>query len=186
MLVVMGGPSGCGKSYVAAMVGQLGAEVVSRDFIRFSLLGEGEDYFAHEKDVERNFYNNISSALENKDAVVVADATHLNPKSRRKLFQRISNTDGHKIVGIWVEGTPSKAKVFNSERVGLARVPQNVIDLQFKARLSPSIEEGFDDIIFVSPPAEDDDQRLVNSINQYQVRPLTLKSLARLLGMEEK
>ena len=57
VLYLLCGPSGSGKSTFAKLedskrklVGE-NCLIISRDIIRFSLLKDGEDYFAHEKEV---------------------------------------------------------------------------------------------------------------------------------------
>ena len=94
ILYIMCGPSGCGKSTWAHNFirenDPLYSNIrdVSRDEIRFSMLKDGEDYFAHEKEVFKKFVGTICQTLiDGFD--VIADATHLNEFSRRKLTQAI-------------------------------------------------------------------------------------------------
>ena len=58
-LYILCGPSGCGKTTWAEqfMSDDEDVRYVSRDEIRFSLLKEGEDYFAHEREI---FWHNRS------------------------------------------------------------------------------------------------------------------------------
>ena len=62
---IMSGVPGCGKSTWARKFASENDNVVhiSRDEIRFSLLKDGEDYFAHEDDVITIFYAKINEAL---------------------------------------------------------------------------------------------------------------------------
>ena len=59
---IMCGPAGSGKS--TWLIKQMKPKTdicISRDNIRFGLLKEGEDYFAHENDVKEIFYNSIAN-----------------------------------------------------------------------------------------------------------------------------
>lgn len=181
MLVMMGGPVASGKSHIAAMLKGLGATVVSRDAIRFSLLKEDEQYFAHERKVEKEFYGTISRLLEDEDAFVVADATHINPASRAKFFRKVKSWEKHKRVAIWVENCPKKAKEINTKRTGFAKVPESVIESQYNARHSPLPSEGFDNVIFVSPMFYDKGVRMFNSMKNDDIRELNLTNLAEAL-----
>ena len=64
--------------------------IVSRDEIRFSYLKDGEDYFAHEKEVWKDFIEQIKDGLATQDEVYV-DATHLNERNRAKLFRALGS-----------------------------------------------------------------------------------------------
>lgn len=65
---------------------------VSRDEIRFSMLQDEEDYFSHEKEVFQKFIETIKEGLK-KGIDVVADATHLTPKSRRRVLYALQTKD---------------------------------------------------------------------------------------------
>ena len=80
---------------------------VSRDNIRFGMLQDGEEYFAHENDVFETFCKNIQEELD-AGKVVFADATHLNEKSRNKTLDKLNK------VGLL---TPNKTKGFYDEKV---------------------------------------------------------------------
>ena len=77
-LIIFMGPSGSGKSYLAKHIQETHDDciIVSRDAIRFALLKDGEDYFAHEDEVVRRYYDNINRAI-GVHKYVIADATHL-------------------------------------------------------------------------------------------------------------
>ena len=85
ILYILCGPSACGKStwrdaFIAEHSDQ-DIRYVSRDEIRFSMLEEGEDYFAHEKEVFKKFVSTLAQTLVD-GFDVIADATHLNEFSR--------------------------------------------------------------------------------------------------------
>lgn len=150
-LIIMCGPSGVGKSFLAKHIADTHDDciIVSRDAIRFAMLGKGEDYFAHEDEVIKHFYQNISDALRIHE-YVIADATHLSVKARRRLFSNISIPSGTRIVGVWIETSVDTALRQNAARTGLARVPEDVIRRMFKTKVSPRKEEPFDEVIFIS------------------------------------
>ena len=150
-LIIMCGPSGCGKSFLAKHIADTHEDcvIVSRDSIRFAMLKKGEDYFAHEDEVIKHFYQNISDALRVHE-YVIADATHLSVKARNRLFSNISIPSGTRIVGVWIETSVDTALRQNAARTGLARVPEDVIRRMFKTKVSPRKNEPFDEVIFIS------------------------------------
>lgn len=130
-LHLMCGPSGAGKSYYInkTFANCKYVTIVSRDEIRFSLLQAGEDYFAHEKEVFKIFVEQIQRGLLAGD--VVADATHLNEKSRNKLLDKLV-LDRVEIFCYNFINPKELAKKRNQLRTGLACVPDYVIDEQYK------------------------------------------------------
>lgn len=143
---VMCGPAGSGKS--TWLIKQMKPKTdvcISRDNIRFGLLKEGEDYFAHENDVKEIFYNSIAnntsaSYWEN----IYIDATHLNPSARKDTMWNISKYCS--VIAVSFEVPAEVAIERNKKRSGLARVPDNVI-WNMKSRYKiPSLNEGFDEI----------------------------------------
>ena len=89
-LYVMIGCPGSGKTtYAKKALMNDNTVYVSRDEVRFALLQEGEEYFSREKEVYREFIWKIYNAIQNEHKDVIADATHLNEKSRAKLFSSL-------------------------------------------------------------------------------------------------
>lgn len=147
-LYIMCGPSGSGKSTWCNrfMNEQLDAgydnvRYVSRDEIRFSLLEEGEENFTHEKEVFRRFSGTIAQTLvDGYDCI--ADATHLNEFSRRKLTQTIDMyTTDYEIIYVVCNRSVEVCLEHNSGREGRANVPENVIRNMCRDFRYPSIEE---------------------------------------------
>lgn len=146
-LYILCGPSGCGKStwrqqyisYQAARGNDL--RYVSRDEIRFSLLKDGEDYFSHEKEVFRKFVEVIVQTLvDGFDCI--ADATHLNEFSRRKLTQAIDmRFQEYKIVYVVFNVDADTCVQRNSAREGRANVPENIICNMCRDFRAPSLDE---------------------------------------------
>lgn len=147
ILIVMMGVAGSGKSTLASKIQRTHDDcvIVSRDDIRFSLLKPGEDYFAHEKNVEKIFYKTISDTLL-AHKCVIADATHITLKSRNKLFSNIPH-DKIKIVGVWIEASEEVAQKQNHMRTGIRRVPRDIITSMVRNRVFPTEAEPFDKII---------------------------------------
>ena len=123
----------------------MNCKVVSRDEIRFSLLGEGEAYFSHETDVCNIMWTQINEALAaNKNTYV--DQTSLNPESRTFLLKHItSHYDECNI--IWFDIPREICLERNENRINTrAYVPRGVIRRMAIQMVPPSIEEGFDNI----------------------------------------
>ena len=146
-LYMLCGPSGSGKSTWArnfiSETEKLGGDIryVSRDEIRFSILKDGEDYFAHEKQVFKMFASTIRNTLiDGFD--VIADATHLNEASRRKLTQAIDMYyDNYEIVYIVFNIDADTCVKRNSNREGRANVPENVIRNMCRDFRVPTLDE---------------------------------------------
>lgn len=142
-LYIMVGISGSGKSTIAQeMVKKMPSiAYVSRDTIRFSLLKDEEDYFAHETVVYTQFVNKIVNALlHNQD--VIADATHLNWGSRKKLIDNIkSRIDfDFDIVPVVVKSNWATCRSRNEERESRARVSVSVMKRQSYQLEDPSTD----------------------------------------------
>lgn len=89
-LYIMCGCPGAGKTtYAKENLVNSRTIYVSRDEIRFSIVAEDESYFSKEATVYKIFITNINEALK-RGYDVVADATHLNHKSRMKLFNKLA------------------------------------------------------------------------------------------------
>lgn len=103
---------------------------VSRDNIRYSLLEKNDDYFAKEEDVYRKFCQAIIDGLITFD-IIIADATHLNKWSRRKLIDSINLISNYNIeydlIGINFNISIDECLERNEKRAGRERVPEHVI-----------------------------------------------------------
>lgn len=123
---MLAGIPGSGKStWLRTHLGD-GDAYVSRDEVRFSIISDDEDYFAHETEVFDKFVAEIEENL-NKGLRVFADATHINWASRRKLLERIHDKDNIDI-DVYVFKTPLETCLErNEQRTGRAVVPRSVI-----------------------------------------------------------
>lgn len=145
ILYMLCGPSGAGKSTWARKFIEDHVEddirYVSRDEIRFSIIQNGEDYFSHETEVFRKFVGTIGETLiDGFD--VIADATHLNRFSRRKVTQALDMRKiDYQIVYVAFNVTVDTCIERNANREGLANVPEQVIRNMCKDFRVPSLDE---------------------------------------------
>lgn len=123
---IMSGVPGCGKSTWARKftAGHDNVVNVSRDEIRFSLLADGEDYFAREDDAIAIFYSEINEALA-AGHDVIADATHISDRALRNTMRRI-DVDCDKVL-VSFDTSLETCIARNALRDGRARVPEYVI-----------------------------------------------------------
>lgn len=142
-LYILCGPSGCGKSTWRDFYIQEHENVkyVSRDTIRFSMLQEGEDYFAHEKEVFQEFVNTLAQTLVD-GFDVIADATHLNAYSRNKLTAAIDKIITDYEIKYVVFYTPMADCIERDDsREGIMHVGKEVIQGMFRSFKAPTLEE---------------------------------------------
>lgn len=100
-LFILCGVPGSGKSTWASK--QFGEEnVVSRDKIRFSFLDNESDYFDKETFVWEEFIREIQNRLNGNEEIVVADATHINKRSRNKLLNALKLSNEVNVIPIFL------------------------------------------------------------------------------------
>lgn len=167
-LIIMMGPSGLGKTTLARQLAEKIDDCVhvSRDEIRYRYLQPEDDYFQYESRVEFEFYDSINNMLLTHNCVI-ADATHITKSSRNKLFNYL-DLENIRIVGLWLEGYIKQCIDQNAQRTGRSRVPDEVIKNQFKYKIPPSADEGFDDLIFYST-----EQGLTSSTHEGEVMDIS-------------
>ena len=145
ILYILCGPSGAGKSTWARKFVEDhfddNIRYVSRDEIRFAIVKEEEDYFSHEKEVFRKFSSTIAQTLiDGFD--VIADATHLNEFSRRKLTQAVDQyIKQYEIIYVVFDVDADTCIAHNKERNGRADVPENIIRNMCRDFRYPSTDE---------------------------------------------
>ena len=144
ILYILSGCPGCGKSYWSAQFIQNrnDIEYVSRDDIRFSLLEDDDDYFAREEEVFVKFVAAIRYALYNKHDCI-ADATHLNRKSRKKLIRAIDHLGQleYQIIFVYFNIPLEVCKERNAQREGRRYVPEDTIEAMYSNIQEPSAAE---------------------------------------------
>lgn len=148
-IYMMVGAAGAGKStYIKNHFPD--AFDVSRDVARFDTMAKynTDDYFAHEKEAFNTYINRINSAIECGWKTVVLDATHLTPKSRKKVLYRINIPKDAKLYAVVVRPTLEQHIKQNAQRTGKAFVPIDAIVKQYNSYIEPTHKEGFDDVFF--------------------------------------
>lgn len=141
-LWLLSGIPGSGKSTFARQAKRnlaqenVHADIVSRDEIRFNLIGDAGDYFSKETEVFEAFIEEINRGLSSEGYdIVIADSTLLNVGSRNKLISRII-VPNNISVDIWI--CPfltdlNTCLLRNASREGRRRVPDSVIkDMEIK------------------------------------------------------
>ena len=146
-LILMCGVPGSGKSTWIKNNKSEADLWISRDRIRFEKLKEGDDYFAFEDIVFEQFIEEIACGLE-MDKTVIADATHLNRKSRAKVLNKVAKF-ADEIEAIVMDVHLETALERNDNRTGRAFVPRGVIRRMFFQMEAPTRDEGFDKITFI-------------------------------------
>jgi predicted kinase len=127
ILYVLIGIPGSGKStWAKRKEEEVGAEWISRDKIRFSMLQDGDDYFDYEYKVFAKYVDDIQLAIDSGAPYVIADATHLTRGSRLKLLRNL-NTVGVEICYVYFATDVETALERNNRRAGRARVPETAI-----------------------------------------------------------
>ena len=142
ILYILCGPSGCGKSTWAKSDERMKeCSYVSRDVIRYSIVKEEEEYFSHEKEVFRRFVSELIKNLK-VGFDTIADATHLNEFSRRKLTQAIDMYfPYYNIVYVVFNTNVETCVARNANREGRANVPENIIRNMCRDFRAPTLDE---------------------------------------------
>lgn len=156
-VIMMCGIAGSGKDTaikeLIANHPEYNFSVISRDKIRFSLLKDDEDYFAHEDEVLRVFISTIKKEIsrikslpaeEASKNVVIINSTNLTATGRKKLLNKIHMPC--KYIAYVIKVPTSVAIEQNANRTGRERVPTKTIFEMSKRFKLPSTEEGFEEI----------------------------------------
>lgn len=118
--------------------------VVSRDEIRFKLLGENDEYFSKEKDVFEEYVNTIQTLINiNHKGRIYMDATHLNPISRKKVMSRLKLKKGNELYAIYFDVPLEVCLERNKKRTGRSYVPEDVIKDFHRNFIAPRKDENF-------------------------------------------
>ena len=120
--------------------------VISRDQIRFSLLGENDEYFSKEDEVWLEYVKQAKNSIStNVDTIL--DATHLNASSRGKILRALKDVlKNVEINVIVIDVDLNTALERNELREGRSYVPRGIIRRMALQFTIPTLEEGFDHI----------------------------------------
>ena len=126
---------------------------VSRDAIRFELLDEkGGDYFDHEDEVFDKFIHQIIGSLV-ADEITIADATHLNKKSRARVLNKVRKF-ADEIEAVVLDTDLETAFERNDQREGRAWVKHGIIRRMWFSMEMPEETEGFNKITIIREDKE--------------------------------
>ena len=148
---IISGIPGSGKStWIRNRIAEKGGVHCSRDEIRFSLLKDGEDYFAHEDEVVRLWLEKAQEAINNPEVEnIYIDATNLNDKSRKKVTEALPK--GDYIITYVIFKVPLDVCIErNSLRTGRAYVPESVIKNMYNSFTIPNSDK----IIYINEKGE--------------------------------
>jgi len=149
-LYMMVGLPGSGKStYAKEVMMNLipSCAYVSRDEVRYEMIDDQKHYFDRESDVYREYCNRIEMHLLRGENVI-ADATHLNIGSRKKLMNTLKTKPDHYIA--MVMQTPFEICMErNSKREGIIHVPEQTMYKMKHSYHVPKQTEGFSQINFI-------------------------------------
>lgn len=142
-LWIMCGAPGSGKTWFAKnkLMKDYGWDYISRDEVRFSIIKDNEEYFSHETAVFNEFVEKIAIALDWGHDNVIADATHLNWGSRRKLLKALSKNcvlEDVDVIPVVIDAKLEDVFVHNKLRDGRARVPEETIRRMYNSISDPA------------------------------------------------
>lgn len=136
--------------------------IVSRDQIRFSMLGENDEYFSKENEVWKEYVRQAKASLSN-NVDTILDATHISEGSRSKILRALTNElKGVEINIIVIDICIAKAIEQNNLREGRSKVPAGTIRRMGLQFVTPTIEEGFDHIYIYSKVGDKVKYEIIN------------------------
>ena len=152
-LIIMSGAPGSGKSTYAQkywLQHKNNTIIVSRDEIRFSLVGENDLYFSKENEVLNIFYETIVKKMR-QGFDVIADATHLTKKSRLTLIYNISRyISSFDVVVVSMLTDLETCFERNEQRSGRSVVPRSALRRMYYSMTDPKDDDYFyKEIIYV-------------------------------------
>lgn len=140
-IYILCGVPGSGKStWARKQIEELDGKgiIISRDVIRFSILGEDDAYFAHEDEVFNEFIRQAQEAINDQEHTsIFIDATHLNEKNRNKVLSRLWRMDKDVVIGVYFDIPLEECLRRNAQRTGRALVPETVIKNMYESLTKP-------------------------------------------------
>ena len=144
-LYVMVGAPGSGKSTWAKkhLLDPNTMKYISRDEIRFSLLGPDDEYFSKEREVWKVFMNKVQEAVNDEGLDVIIDASHLDKWSRRKLTNSLDDALSRpwELYYVVMDTSYEECCIRNDQRTGRANVPHDVIEEMYDKMTYPRWNE---------------------------------------------
>lgn len=118
----------------------------SRDMIRFSILQDGEDYFAHEDEVVKLWIRAIQASIDNPFIKeIYVDATHLNDRSREKTLRQLTLPENITVVNVVFRVPMHICLQRNMQRTGRELVPEKALRRMYYAFQMPN--NGYETIV---------------------------------------
>lgn len=156
-LFLMCGVAGSGKSSWLQNHAQH-AKVISRDEIRFSIIGDHDDYFSKEDQVFLIFIKNTQEAIDNETGPkkIYCDATHLTKKSRDKVLNALDLNNVEKITVLVLRPSLKETLHRNAQRSGRKYVPPYVVRRMYYQFERPEEDEDrIFDVKYVEVPKDE-------------------------------
>lgn len=146
-LYIISGVPGSGKDYFLNQYfgNSSNVKIISRDVIRFSLIENNDEYFSKESLVFSKFCKAIREAFNEYD-IVIANATHLNERSRNKLLNSLGKDFlKDKLINCIYMDVPLKVALErNARREGLSLVPEDAIKRMYESAHRPNYGERYE------------------------------------------
>lgn len=141
-LYLMVGAPGSGKS--TWLCKHADGPVVSRDAIRFSMVGEDEAYFSQETEVFNQYIKFIQMFLDdNTTENIYCDATHLTENARNKVLDRLNLNNVDHIYGVIVRPSLETTLARNAQRTGRLCVPETAIKRMYNSYTDPAEDKKY-------------------------------------------
>lgn len=149
ILYVLSGVPASGKSTWAKLKTEMEPNVVwvSRDKIRFDIMDSYEGveckYFTHEREVFDQYTETIQLYIDSDYPQIIADATQINERSRKKLLSHLDLKDYEVRIILFLTDI-NICHNRNERRTGRERVPEQVIDNMYDSLMqSNTYEEAY-------------------------------------------
>ena len=147
----MAGVPGSGKSWYAKnfLANRENTVYISYNQIKFSFSQENNEYFSKKDTVFNLFISLIKKHLQANENVI-ADATHLNKKSRMKILNKL-DLSKISVHIIFIKAPLNICLNRNSERGGLTKISPETIKKMYKKLTYPNKREQkyYDEIITI-------------------------------------
>ena len=143
---ILSGAPGSGKSTWVFENLEPSSAIVSRDRIRFSLLGREDEYFNCEHEVWRRYVQQAQEALcDDTIKNVYLDATHISETSRNKILIALNSASipDFNIIVVYFDVCFAVCCERNNRREGRARVPEAAIRRMFNSFRAPTFNEKY-------------------------------------------